>query len=109
MYTPRVGENSKYDSPLLSPRDRPAPLCLLSSTEGNEFNAAFNKKKKEKKKLGRSNRLCHSLELKYVGGNLNIERKRERTEGGLRGPRLLSLCVVLMSTFVQTVAFLNPC
>lgn len=49
MYTPRVGENSKYDSPLLSPRDRPAPLCLLSSTEGNEFNAAFKKKEKKKK------------------------------------------------------------
>lgn len=48
MYTPRVGENSKYDSPLLSPRDRPAPLCLLSSTEGNEFNAAFKKKEKKK-------------------------------------------------------------
>lgn len=30
MYTPRVGENTVYDSPLLSPRAPPTPLCWLS-------------------------------------------------------------------------------
>ena len=30
MYTPRVGENTMYDPPLLSPRAPPTPLCWLS-------------------------------------------------------------------------------
>lgn len=40
-----------------------------------------------------------------LGVNLNMEGKLARTEAALRGLRLHSLCVVLMSTFVQTVAF----
>lgn len=43
--------------------------------------------------------------LNTFGQNLNIEGNLERTEAALRGPLLHSLCVVLMSTFVPTVAF----
>lgn len=43
--------------------------------------------------------------LNIFGRNLNMEGKLERTEAALRGPWLHSVCVVLMSTFVQTVAF----
>lgn len=47
-----------------------------------------------------------ALNFKYVwGGTLNIDGNLMRTEAALQGPRLHSLCVVLMSTFVATVAF----
>lgn len=46
-----------------------------------------------------------ALNFKYIWGNLNIEGNLERTEAALQGPLLHSLCVVLMSTFVPTVAF----
>lgn len=43
--------------------------------------------------------------LNTFEGDLNIEANLERTEAALRELRWCSLCVVLMSSFVPTVAF----
>lgn len=102
MYTPRVGENTVYDSPVLSPRAPPTPLSWPPSTfpHGSESNSSGAAGKQAVQ-----TDFQPALNFKCVWGNLNIEGNLERTEAALGGPRRLSLCVVLMSTFVPTVAF----
>lgn len=97
MYTPRVGENTVYDSPLLSPTAPSTHFCWLSAQQ--LIHHCW--------KTACSNSFAAGLELKYFWEHLNMEGKLKRTEAALRGQWLYSLCVVLMSTFVQTVAFQN--
>lgn len=100
MYTPRVGEKTVCDSPLPSPTAPAAPFYRLSTTLYTAPKATNPPPLKNC-----SNRFAAGLELKYIWGHLNMEGKLKRTEATLRGRQLHSLCVVLMSTFVQTVAF----
>ena len=102
LYTLRVGEVTVCDSALLFLTVPPTPLCCLPST-------VFTAPKAAHPALLKNSLFKHTCgwpwTLNTLGGNLNIEGNLRRTEAALWGPRLHSLCVVLMSTFVPTVAF----
>lgn len=90
LYTQRSFEDTVYNPPFLFPVAPPAPKATQPALLKKQFFQTD---------------LQPALNFKSVWGNLNIEGNLMRTEAALQGPWLCSLCVVLMSTFVATVAF----
>lgn len=99
MYTPRVGENTCMTLLSMSSYNS-SVLALIHSLHRSKSDSSTTAEKQ-----AFQTDLQLALNLNTFERNLNMEGKLERKEAALRGPRLHSLCVVLMSTFVQTVAF----
>lgn len=95
MYTPKVGENTVYNSPPFSKNSSNSSLLalvhsLFHSSRRNSLTTA--------EKTVCSKRIAAGLELKYVWLNLNMEGKLKRTEAAL------PLCCA-NEHLVKTVAF----